>query len=640
MAGVAQPGSVTAELDFHRLLEALPAAAYTCDPNGLITAYNQRAVQAWGREPRLNDPTDRYCGSFRMHTPGGDPVPHNECWMARCLKEGKEYNGEEIVVERPDGSRLVVLAHAIPFYNDDGKLGGAVNVVVDITQRKRTEQQLQESERALADFFENATLGLQWMDANGIVIRANRAQLELLGYPEAEYVGHHISEFHADRDLIEAMLARLSAGENVPEFEARLSCKDGSIKHVLINPSVLRNGPFVHTRCFTRDITDRKRAEQSLRESARRKDEFLAMLAHELRNPLAPIRNALQILRMDKSHGGFAPVHEMLERQVNQLVRLVDDLLDVSRITHDQIELRREPVELTTIVRAAVETANPLIASAGHELGVFLPSETLVFDADPVRLTQVLANLLNNAAKYTPEGGRIEILASRDGPDAVISVRDTGIGIHADMLPRVFELFMQGPRGYNRRQGGLGIGLTLTKRLVEMHGGTVMARSKGEGQGAEFVVRLPLKITDRPARAEPATGAPSRTMRRVLVVDDNRDAADSLGALLTLLGVDVTVVHDGFAALKALKTSRPTAVLLDIGMPDMDGYELARRMRQQPEGQDVRLIAVTGWGQAQDRERSRAAGIDHHVIKPVDCNVLMSLLSAGSPAQGGPAVRA
>jgi CheY-like chemotaxis protein len=214
----------------------------------------------------------------------------------------------------------------------------------------------------------------------------------------------------------------------------------------------------------------------------------------------------------------------------------------------------------------------------------------------------------------------------------VISVRDTGIGIHPEMLPRVFDMFMQGPRGYKRRQGGLGIGLTLSKRLVEMHGGTIMARSKGEGAGAEFVVRLPLTAADRARRAEPAAAPATITARRVLVVDDNQDAANSLGTLLTLLGVDVTVVHDGPAALKALKTSRPTDVLLDIGMPDMDGYELARRMRQEPEGQSARLIAVTGWGQAEDRERSRAAGIDHHIVKPVDCNVLMGLLSARSTA--------
>jgi CheY-like chemotaxis protein/two-component sensor histidine kinase len=331
-----------------------------------------------------------------------------------------------------------------------------------------------------------------------------------------------------------------------------------------------------------------------------------------------------------KSDGEFAPVHQMLERQVNHLVRLVDDLLDVSRITHDQIELRREPVALAAIVRAAVETVQPLIESAGHELRLSLPDDPLVFDADPVRLTQVLANLLNNAAKYTPDGGRIELVARRDGSHAVISVRDSGIGMRADMLPRVFELFMQGPRGYKRRQGGLGIGLTLSKRLVEMHGGTVSARSEGEGKGAEFEVRLPLALAGAAGGPEAELRPAGIVMRRVLVVDDNRDAADSLGTLLTLLGVDVTVVHDGTAALNALRTSRPTAVLLDIGMPDMDGYELARQIRQQPEGQAVRLIAVTGWGQAEDRLRSHEAGIDHHVIKPVDCNALVDLLSRSS----------
>ncbi len=378
-------------------------------------------------------------------------------------------------------------------------------------------------------------------------------------------------------------------------------------------------------------LVQQERAEKSLREADRRKDEFLAMLAHELRNPLAPMRNSLHLLRLaGNSDSTLSSVREMMERQINHMVRLVDELLEVSRITRGKIELRKELVAMSAVVGSAVETSKPLIEGAGHQLTVELPSEPLIFDADPVRLTQVFANLLNNATKYTPPGGKISLTVERDGGEAVVAVRDTGIGIPAEMLPRVFEIFTQVDPTHRGMQAGLGIGLTLVRSLVQMHGGTVTASSQGLDQGSEFVVRLPLatdaSFVERPPSK--TTPAPHFAGRHIMVVDDNQDAANSLGMLLKFLGAEVSVAHSGASALQSLPNFHPTVMLLDIGMPEMDGYELARRVREHREFQDIVLIALTGWGQDEDRQRTEAAGFDHHLIKPADVNSLQALLQS------------
>jgi signal transduction histidine kinase/CheY-like chemotaxis protein len=375
-------------------------------------------------------------------------------------------------------------------------------------------------------------------------------------------------------------------------------------------------------------LAERERAEEELRANDRRKDEFLAVLAHELRNPLAPIRNSLHILQLSRHTDPAAVrVAQMMERQVNHMVRLVDDLMEVSRITRGKIELRKVPVEAAAVVRSAVETSRPLLDAAGHELVLSLPPEPITLDGDPVRLAQILANLLNNAAKYTDAGGHIFLTVKCDGGEAVISVRDTGSGIPPEMLPRVFDLFSQMDQGSDRAQGGLGIGLTLVKSLVELHGGSVEARSEWPNGGSEFVVRLPLgtgKCSGHPSQANipPAVLA----SRRVLVVDDNQDAAESLGMLLKLLGAEVRVVFSGPEALRAVASEKPAVVLLDIGMPGMDGHEVAARIRELPDTRDVRLIALTGWGQEKDRQRSELAGFDYHMIKPADVDALQTLL--------------
>lgn len=806
-------------------------------------------------------------------------------------------------------------------------------------ERKIAEDEVRRSEQELSDFFENATIGLHWVGPDGTVLRVNRAELDLLGYSREEYVGRPIADFHADKDVICDILKRLNAGEKLDDYPARLKCKDGSIKEVLIDSSVLwRDGNFVHTRCFARDVTERKRAEiavreseqrfrqladtmpqivwtarpdgsidymnhrwteftglpgtagndawgqimhpdeaqaarerwaaclrtgapfememrlldrreqtyrwhlirtvavhdeagtvarwfgtstdiheqkhaeessrylaeasaalasvvdyqstlqkvanlavpyfadwsavdianedgslrrlavahqqaekialvhelmrdyppdpkspngatmvlrtgkpewiseisddmlvqaasderhlhlirslglksymcvplmvsgsalgvltfataesgrkytdadlglamelahragvaventrlyQALRESDRRKDEFLATLAHELRNPLAPIRNSLEILKIPRVDVTTAEqTREMMERQVHHLVRLVDDLLDVSRVMRGKIELRKEPVELGTVLARAVETAKPIIEMQRQQLEISVSHESLLLDADPIRLTQVVGNLLTNSAKYTEANGRIWLTAHREGDCAVLRVRDTGMGIAPDLLPHVFELFVQAENASSKAQGGLGIGLTLVKNLVELHSGGVEAHSAGPGMGSEFVVRLPLMVVptlesdDRDITE--SNQAPPKSGRRLLVVDDNQDAAMSLALLLRLKGHEVRIANDGPAALDITTTFRPDAIFLDIGMPGMDGYEVARRLRRQAGMEDSVLVALTGWGQQEDRRRSKQAGFDHHLVKPIaakDLDKLLADLSAST----------
>ncbi|GAB1596897.1 hybrid sensor histidine kinase/response regulator [Lysobacter claricitrinus] len=377
-------------------------------------------------------------------------------------------------------------------------------------------------------------------------------------------------------------------------------------------------------------------ARDALTESARHKDQFLAMLGHELRNPLAPVRNALHLLMSDqRMPDDDLALCGMMKRQVDHMVRLVDDLIDVSRISRGTIALKRERVDLATVLQHAIDQSRPLIEAGRHHLRASLGDAPIEIDADPVRITQVFGNLLNNAAKYAEPGGEIVVSLERAGDSVRVLVRDRGIGIEPEMLPHVFELFTQGRREKHRAHDGLGIGLTLVRNLVEMHGGTVEARSDGRGCGAEFVVTLPLAAT-RPAHVPaPATRRDHDDVHpatRVLVVDDNIDAAESMGMVLELLGIEHRVVFDGPSAVDAVTAFRPDVVLLDIGMPGMDGCEVAQQIRSQREYDDVQLVALTGWSQAQDRERTRAAGFDHHLSKPVDIGALQALLDTAPAA--------
>jgi signal transduction histidine kinase len=373
-----------------------------------------------------------------------------------------------------------------------------------------------------------------------------------------------------------------------------------------------------------------ERSTAAMRQADQRKNEFLAMLAHELRNPLAPIRTAVQLLRistLDESQRERA--REVIERQVEHLVSLINDLLDVSRITHGAIALQRAPVAVNSVVERAVETARPAIDAHRHELTLHLPDRVITVDGDRTRLVQIVANVMHNAAKFTPQGGRIDVRVTLEGPNVAISVSDSGIGIAADQLPRIFELFTQVHGARTHSQGGLGIGLALVRRLTEMHGGTVTAHSDGHGHGTEVVVRLPVLTTQHPAPVE--TPAKPETLplmqpRRILVADDNSDAAASLSLLLQLAGHEVRTVHDGADALAVVTSFAPEIVMLDLGMPKLDGYETARQMRMLPGGHNAVLIALTGWGQWEDQLRTAEAGFDMHLTKPVGKAELFSAI--------------
>jgi two-component system CheB/CheR fusion protein len=389
------------------------------------------------------------------------------------------------------------------------------------------------------------------------------------------------------------------------------------------------------------EVAERKRLEQELHQRAeelaeadRRKDEFLAMLGHELRNPLAPIRNAVQVMRLlGLTEPKLKWARDVIDRQVGQLARLVDDLLDVSRIRRGKIPLHKEFVELTAIITQAVEISRPLLEARRQTLTEVLPADPVWLEADPMRLAQVVANLLNNACKYTEEAGQIHLNGRQEGPEMVLRVKDNGVGIAPEMLPRVFDLFAQADHTLNRAEGGLGIGLTLVKSVVELHGGRVEAFSEGLGRGSEFVVRLPVL---QPGSAPSVPSTPravgvSGSARRVLAVDDNVDSAESLGMLLRVQGHEVCTAHDGPAAVEAARSFGPEVVLLDLGLPGMDGYEVARRLRRQPGLESVLLVALTGYGQDEDRRKTMEAGFDAHLTKPADPAALQLLLAGAAP---------
>ncbi len=384
-------------------------------------------------------------------------------------------------------------------------------------------------------------------------------------------------------------------------------------------------------RVLQSEVSERARAQDALKEADRHKDEFLAVLAHELRNPLAPIRNAVEIMRRSAlTDPQLAWSRDVIERQVKHLTRLVDDLLDVSRITRGNINLSREAVAVTTIVARAIETIQPLIAEQRHELTVDVQEESLEVEGDLTRLTQVLGNLLNNAAKYTDPGGSIALSVRRISTDVEIRVRDNGIGIPPELLPRLFQLFTQVDGAAHRAQGGLGIGLALVRQLIQMHGGSVTAYSQGPGHGSEFLIRLPLRMRvyrEASVRPEAPPAEAGRRGHRILLADDNRDALDSLATLLQCDGHEVHTAGDGAEALEVAALCHPDVVLLDIGMPKLDGYEVARRIRAEPWGKHAVLIALTGWGQDEDRRRSRDVGFDSHLVKPLDPEALSALLA-------------
>lgn len=473
------------------------------------------------------------------------------------------------------------------------------------------------------------------------VIYANQSLLTMWGVDDArgkKWMQLGYEQWHADmhdREIDQVISTRAPIRGEIPFT----GTNGRRIYEYIFSPVFDPRGEVVAVAGTTRDITERQAAEQALREQAHRlaeadraKDEFLATLSHELRNPLAPLRNSIELLRMiGRDTGQSATIHMMMERQVNHLVRLVDDLLETSRISRGNLSLRVERVALEAVVSNAVETVESLVGAVGHELSIDLPAQPVWLQGDPVRLAQILGNLLSNAARYTPDGGRIEVRASAQGDEAVIVVRDNGMGITPEELPRMFEMFSRGGRDSSRSQGGLGIGLALSRKLAEMHGGTLVGSSDGIGQGSEFTLRVPL-AESAPEHADAPAEVHGQLVRsRVLVVDDNIDAGDSLGQVLDLLGAEARVVRDGEQALDMFADWRPAVVVLDIGMPGMNGYEVARTLHARFPDHGATLVALTGWGQENDRRQAREAGFHHHLLKPADIGVLRELLASVGP---------
>jgi PAS domain S-box-containing protein len=528
-------------------------------------------------------------------------------------------------------------------------LRAKVAVFVELArQARQLRAQAEELHRAAQERFARFMRhlpGLAWIkDARGRYVYVNEAAERAFGRPRAELHGR------SDHDLFPPATAdhfrendRRALAEGAVQAVETLEQPDGVAHHSLVSKFTIPGpaGEPALVGGMAIDITDRLRAEEALREAGRRKDEFLAMLGHELRNPLAPIRSAVAALRQAGGGPLVEQARDVIDRQAALLARLVDDLLDVSRLSHGKITLHRCPVELAEVVAGAVETCRPLLEARGHALTLDLPPAPVWLSADPARLTQVVVNLLTNAAKYTDPGGSVRLGAEARGGEVVLRVRDNGVGIPAGMLGRVFDLFTQLDRTPGRAsQWGLGVGLALVKALVELHGGSVTASSDGPGQGSEFVVRLPGVLAAPAAPAAPREQAPRPAARplRVLIVEDRADAAESLALLLQLHGHEARVARDGPSALKEAASFGPDAVLLDIGLPGMDGYEVARRLRRQEGGGRALLVALTGYGAEDDRRRCLEAGCDGHLVKPAEPAEVIGLLEARAGA-GAPAVR-
>ena len=553
--------------------------------------------------------------------------------VAAC-REGADFEMEYRVV-RPGGEVRWLYDRAGMVRAGGGGPLYLVGACTDITPRKVAEEEFHRSRSRLDLVVNSVDIGLWYCDLPFDRLVWNAKVKEHFGLPADcdVTIDTFYERLHPDdRDRTRRAIDRSVRDRAGYDIEYRTVGPDGrerwvrAIGRTFYAPS----GEPVSFDGITVDVTERVRQQEALKDADRRKDEFLATLAHELRNPLAPLRNGLQVMKLAAGDpGAVERARSMMDRQLGQMVHLIDDLLDVSRITRGKLQLRRQRVELASVVRAAVETARPVIEASAHELATALPPEPVWLDADPTRLAQVLSNLLANAAKYTERGGRVRLAAARDGGEVVVSVADTGIGIAPEHLPRLFEMFSQVPSALERSQGGLGIGLALVKGLAEMHGGTVAARSDGPGKGSEFVVRLPVAGGTPAGRSQAAPGEPAaaRPRRRVLVADDNRDAADSLAEMLRIGGHEVHTAYAGRAAVEAAARLRPDVAVLDIGMPGLTGYDAARRIRSESWGRDITLVALTGWGQEEDKRRATGAGFDHHLTKPVDPAALERLLA-------------
>jgi PAS domain S-box-containing protein len=574
-------------------------------------------------------------------------IPRLRALLEGVLSNSHPIHDCDVEHDFPAIGKKIMLLNARRFESVDSQPELILVAIEDVTERKRAEVAVQTSEARYRRLFETAKDGILILDANTLkIIDANPFMTELLGYTHDEFLGKELWEigFFGDKRASQAVYQELQEKGYIRYDHLPLETKKGGQAEVEFVSNVYQVDHRFVAQCNIRDVSTRSRLERRTKEQAaeltdlhRRKDEFLAMLSHELRNPLAPISNAVQLLRFEqRNENPFQQqARAIIERQVGVLKHLVDDLLEVSRITTGRVRLRRELVTVSGIVEGAVETARPLIDQRRHDLTVSLPPEPIWLHADATRLEQVVVNLLTNAAKYTEEGGHVWLTVQQEGDACVLRVRDTGTGIAPELLPRIFELFTQAERSLGRSQGGLGIGLALVQRLTELHGGTVEAYS-ALGQGSEFAVRLPVALTPapQPPAHGPETAEPTTRPLRVLVVDDNVDTAESLAMLVKAAGHDVRTAHDGPVGLQAALDYRPNVVLLDIGLPGLNGFEVAERIRRQPALQSVVLVAMTGYGQETDRQRSQEAGFAHHLVKPADFGKVQQILATVTPLPG------
>ena len=581
-------------------------------------------------------------------------IPQLRTLLSQVLGNSHPVEDFEVDHTFPVIGRRTMLLNARRFsLNGDGT-ESILLAIEDNTDHRRAEAAMKESEVRYRRLFQTAKDGILILDAvKGKVIDANPFMTTLLGYSHDEFLGKELWEIGLFRDIKESQAAYRELQEkgylryeNLP-----LESRSGHKVEVEFVSNVYAENSHQVVQCNVRDITERSRLKRLTQEQAaaladldRRKDEFLAMLSHELRNPLAPILNAALLLRLHSNRNRLQGIENpivqqsasIIERQVGQLAGIVDELLEISRITTGRIQLHQERIAVGVVVENAVATVRSLIDQRKHELTVSLPKQSIWVHADAARLEQVMVNLLTNAAKYTDQGGHIWLTVQQEGEEAVLRVRDTGVGIAPEILPRIFELFTQAERSLDRSQGGLGIGLALVQRLVELHGGTVAASSV-LGQGSEFVVRLPVVSAPQPQAASPPTktAQPTGPSLRVMVVDDNVDTVTTLALLVQESGHDVRTGYDGSSVLEVALDYRPNVVLLDIGLPGLNGFEVAKQLRQQPALQNVVLVAMTGYGQESDRQRSQEAGFDHHLVKPGDFGKVLQILATVSESPAG-----
>jgi PAS domain S-box-containing protein len=632
----AAPGSLTSEPMLRRLIDGIEDyAIFVMTPEGVVASWNRGAQRIKGYD--AGEIIGRNFSKFYPEEALAVGWPATE--LKRAAEHGRfEDEGWRV---RKDGSRFWANVVITALRGDQGELLGFSKVTRDLSERRRREQRLQESEERLRLLVDGARDHAVFMlDADGRVASWNIGAERVHRFRADEILGRDVALLYPAEDAAAGKPRQHLAAARTHGFVESLSWRvraDGSRfwADSTITVTHDKDGGLAGFVQVTHDLTERLRIEQ-LETEGRRLNEFLAMLAHELRNPLAPIVNAVGLLEKLGTTPELRWCAELIGRQSTHLTRLVDDLLDISRISSGKIRLRREPLELGTVVATAIESVRPTVAAFQHTLDVVLPPEPLHVSGDPTRLTQVIVNLLGNSAKYTPQGGRLQLRLERSGTSALVRVIDNGIGMSEAMLQSAFDLFVQGERELDRSGGGLGIGLTLVKRIVELHGGGITATSGGRGKGTEMIVSLPLLAEAPETLASPTAAAAPPPGRSVLVVDDNVDAATSLASLLELSGHRAVVAHDGAAALQTALHELPEVVLLDLGLPGMNGYEIARRLRELPQLAQTRLVAMTGYGREDDKLATRAAGIDAHLVKPVEIDAVLDAIEGPQASRAAP----